>query len=84
MTMTARLVLSILWPSFLLAGVGSAVVFAFIDPLDVAIFGYLRPDRQWLYALGFFLFWAVAASASALTQFIQPDKGAQAESEIGF
>ena len=82
--MNARMVLCVLWPSFLMAGIGSAIVFAFIDPLDVAIFGYLRPEREWLYALGFFLFWAVAASASALTQFMRPDRGDEAESEIGF
>lgn len=82
--MNARIVLCVLWPSFLMAGIGSAIVFAFIDPLDVAIFGYLRPEREWLYALGFFLFWAVAAGASALTQFMRPDKSAEAESEIGF
>ncbi len=82
--MCSRLLLCILWPSFLMAGVGSAIVFAFIDPLDVAIFGYLRPDREWLYALGFFLFWAVGACASALTQFMRPTKEVEADSEISF
>ena len=81
--MNARMVLCVLWPSFLMAGIGSAIVFAFIDPLDVAIFGYLRPEREWLYALGFFLFWAVAASASALTQFMRVDKSDETESDIG-
>jgi hypothetical protein len=82
--MNTRAVLCVLWPSFLMAGIGSAVVFAFIDPLDIAIFGYMRPEREWLYALGFFLLWAVGAGASALTQFMRPDKQAEAESEIGF
>lgn len=82
--MNTRMVLCVLWPSFLMAGIGSAIVFAFIDPLDVAIFGYLRPEREWLYALGFFLFWGIAASASALTQFMRPDKSAEPESEIDF
>ena len=82
--MSTRMVLCVLWPSFLMAGIGSAIVFAFIDPLDVAIFGYLRPEREWLYALGFFLFWAVAASASALTQFMRVDKSDETESDIGF
>ena len=82
--MCSRLALCILWPSFLMAGIGSAIVFAFIDPLDVAVFGYIRPEREWLYALGFFLFWAVAASASALTQFMRPSKEEETESDIGF
>ena len=42
---SGRQLMIVLWPSFLLAGVASAVVFAFIDPLDVAIFGYIRPAR---------------------------------------
>jgi hypothetical protein len=37
-----RSLMWILWPSFLMAGLASAVVFALIDPLDVAIFGYIR------------------------------------------
>jgi len=67
-----------------MAGVGSAIVFAFIDPLDVAIFGHIQLERQWLYAFGFFLFWFIGASASALTQFIRPEKGDEPDAEIGF
>lgn len=70
--LSARQVMIILWPSFLMAGVASAVVFAFIDPLDVAIFGYIRPAREWLYAIGFFLFWVMTAASSALTIIMNP------------
>ena len=65
----------ILWPSFLMAGLASAVVFALIDPLDVAIFGYLRPDREVLYAAGFFFFWFMGAMSSLLTFYIVPQEG---------
>lgn len=82
--MSSRMLLSVLWPSFLMAGVGSAIVFAFIDPLDVAIFGYIRLEREWLYAFGFFLFWFIGAGASALTQLIRPEKSEEPEAEIGF
>lgn len=82
--MCSRMILCVLWPSFLMAGVGSAIVFAFIDPLDVAIFGYIQLERQWLYAFGFFLFWAIGASASALTQLIRPTKEEEAEADMGF
>ena len=54
-----RSLMWILWPSFLMAGVGSAFVFALIDPLDVAIFGYIHLERDVLYAAGFFFFWFV-------------------------
>jgi hypothetical protein len=62
----------VLWPSFLMAGVASAIVFALVDPLDVAIFGYIRLERDFLYASGFFFFWLIAAGASALTLFMAP------------
>jgi len=70
--MTLRSLMWILWPSFLMAGLESAVVFALIDPLDVSIFGYIRPEREMLYALGFFFFWLVAALSSLLTVFMSP------------
>ena len=73
----------ILGPSFLLAGAASAVVFALIDPLDVAIFGILRPERDVLYAAGFFFFWLIAALSSALTLFMLP-KAPDTQSDIGF
>ena len=65
----------ILWPSFLMAGFASAVIFALIDPLDVAIFGYLRPEREVLYAAGFFFFWFMGAMSSLLTLYIVPKDG---------
>jgi hypothetical protein len=67
-----RALMWILWPSFLMAGAASAVVFALVDPLDVAIFGYIRLERDFLYAAGFFFFWLVAAGSSALTLFMAP------------
>lgn len=82
--MNARSLMLVLWPSFLLAGAGSAVVFAFIDPLDVAIFGYIRPDREWLYAIGFFFFWLMTALSSLLSVLMQPDKESQTDSNIDF
>jgi len=70
---SGRRIMIILWPSFLMAGVASAVVFAFIDPLDVAIFGYIHPTREWLYAFGFFLFWLMAGLSSALSIVMNPE-----------
>ena len=62
----------ILWPSFLMAGIASAVTFALIDPLDVAIFGHIRPQREMFYAAGFFFFWLMGAISSVLTLYIVP------------
>jgi len=71
--MKRRSLMLILWPSFLMAGAASAVVFALIDPLDVAIFGYFRPERDVLYAVGFFFFWLMAALSSMLTLYMVPN-----------
>lgn len=67
-----RALMWILWPSFLVAGATSATVFAFVDPLDVTFLGYLKASRELVYALGFFLFWAMAAVSSALTLQLAP------------
>ncbi|HBI82506.1 hypothetical protein G3I67_10265 [Orrella sp. NBD-18] len=78
-----RSLMWILWPSFLMAGMASAVVFALIDPLDVAIFGYLRPQREVLYAAGFFFFWFICALSSLLSLYIVPQPGDD-RNDIGF
>lgn len=70
-----RSLMLIFWPSFLMAGLASGVVFALIDPLDVAIFGHLRPEREVLYAAGFFFFWFIAAMSSLLTLYLVPKEG---------
>lgn len=74
--MNGRFLMRVLWPSFLMAGVTGAVVFALIDPLDIRFLGHLQTDdRQIVYAGGFFLFWIMAAISSALTlQIGKPSK----------
>ena len=81
--MNRRSLILILWTSFLMAGVASAVVFALIDPLDVAIFGYFRPERNVLYAAGFFFFWLIAVLSSVLTLVMLPT-AQDAREDIGF
>lgn len=62
----------ILWPSFLLAGVGSAIVFALVDPHDILVFNTLHFSREVVYAAGFFIFWLATSLSSALTLFMAP------------
>lgn len=60
---------AILWPSFFSAGVGTAVFFAFVDPLalrDITFPG-LALSREAGYTIAFFLFWAATAGASLFT-----------------
>ena len=57
---------AILWPSFLLAGVATMVLFAFVDPVELHQISF--PDWELSriagYTIGFFMFWAVTAAAS--------------------
>lgn len=55
----------VLWPSFLAAGVAEVLFFTVFDPSE---FG---ASRTLAYTAGFFLFWALAASSSALTWFLE-------------
>jgi len=81
--MRSLFLMLVLWPSFLMAGVASAIVFALIDPLDVAIFGFFRPQRDVLYAAGFFFFWLIACLSSLLTLLMLP-KPKEMPVESGF
>lgn len=47
-------------------------MFAFVDPADIKIFGYIEISRMTIYALGFFLFWLMAALSSAYTLRLSP------------
>ncbi|WP_084738891.1 MULTISPECIES: hypothetical protein [Stenotrophomonas] len=63
---------AVLWPSFIAAGLASAVFFAFVDPLrlrEISFPGH-AVSRELGYTLGFFMFWAVTAMASAVTGYL--------------
>jgi len=65
-------IISILWPSFLTAGVATIFFFTAFDPqLIVAISGYGDISRLAGYSTGFFLFWLLTASSCMLTCFFQ-------------
>jgi len=72
----------ILWPSFLTAGLASAIVFAMIDPLDIRFFGHAEAGRQVVYAGGFFLFWLMAALSSALSLYMAPGAAPPDEADL--
>ena len=68
----SRVALTILWPSFLMAGVLEAIVFASVDPADLR-FEQLGMDlsTQAVYTLAFFVFWAVLSTSGAITALLQ-------------
>lgn len=79
--MTPRLVLQVLWPAFLMAGVLELLVFALVDPSELHWFGGvpLEVPRQAVYTLAFLAFWAVIALACALTALLtrRADEGSE-------
>jgi hypothetical protein len=66
---TAQRTMSLLWASFLMAGVLEVIVFALVDPLQLHWFGgaALELPARAVYTLAFFVFWAVIAAGAALT-----------------
>ena len=68
----SRLVLQILWPAFLMAGVLEVLVFALVDPSDLQWPGGapIEASRQAIYTLGFLAFWAVTAAACSITALL--------------
>lgn len=71
---TVQLVSAVLWPSFLLAGIATAVFFVFLDPVRIFQYQGVAPmSRTAAYSLGFFLFWLLCAACSAATAyFLRP------------
>lgn len=65
-------VISILWPSFLTAGVATILFFVAFDPQTImAISGYGDISRLGGYTVGFFLFWILTSSSCALTCYFR-------------
>ena len=60
------------WPSFLMAGVMEALVFAVFDPLDMTWWSgdSVEWPRRAVYTVSFFIFWWVCAVSSALSLFL--------------
>jgi hypothetical protein len=74
MTMTPR-VMTILWPSFAMAGVLEGMVFSVIDPADLHWFGQVPVEAspQAVYTLSFLAFWALISTSGALTALLWVD-----------
>ena len=61
----------ILWPSFIAAGIGVGMVFTLIDPMELQVLGTSgQVSSTMIYSLGFFVLWAIAAMASAMSCFL--------------
>ena len=60
---------AILWPSFFAAGVSTMVLFAFVDPLDLAAISFPSAEisRQAGHTIAFLGFWLGYACACTFT-----------------
>ena len=71
--MNARLLMWILWPSFLVAGLAEGIFFTGISPVDLIFFGQpIAVSDQAIYTIGFFILWLLCALSSTLSIFILP------------
>ena len=61
----------VLWPSFIVGGIGEVIFFTVFDPTELYLFGEVSHlSRTAVYSVGFFLCWAFAAASSALTVYL--------------
>lgn len=66
-----RLIMVVLWPSFLVAIVAEGFFFSLFDPVDLTLGGeHIEMSPLGVYTLGFFFFWAFCALASMLTCYL--------------
>jgi len=65
-------IISVMWPSFLTAGVATILLFSAFDPqLIVSVSGYGEISRMGGYTMGFFILWLLTTTSSALTCYFR-------------
>jgi hypothetical protein len=75
----AQRIALVLWPSFIVGGIGTVCFFSLFDPATLPFSESLLPfdegslgqNRVLVYSAGFFIFWIFAAASSWLTSFLQ-------------
>ncbi len=72
---------AVLWPSFFVAAVASALFFAFFDPWELQRIGFPRHgiSRDFGYTAGFFLAWLATFSACGVTALLLRPRGGDEE-----
>lgn len=67
----SRLLMTILWPSFIMASISVGVIFSIIDPETLVLHGnYTEISNVVIYTVAFFVFWLLGALASGLTALL--------------
>lgn len=66
-----HVMMSVFWPSFLMACVTSGLVFSLVSPEQLMLLDTrIQLSSIGVYTIGFFIFWLVGAIASSLTAFL--------------
>ena len=68
-----KLVIWILWPAFVAAGIAEILFFTVIDPQQLFLLG--RPVELpaiATYSIGFLMFWLICTGSSLMTWFMLP------------
>lgn len=69
-------VAQVMWPSFLMAGLLSLLVFSAVDPATLT-FGGGGLDPTSVYSVSFLLFWGIISAAVAVSQWMAHPVDAQ-------
>lgn len=71
--MCKRALMWILWPSFLASAATSILLFAMIDPNQLAMFDrHVPASSVGVYSLWFFMLWACASVSSTISLYLVP------------
>ena len=66
----AQRIITVMWLSFLMAGMATGIFFSSIDPLELKYcVSFPEVSRTGAYTIGFFLFWLLTATSSLLAVF---------------
>jgi hypothetical protein len=66
-----RLLMTTLWPSFIMACVSSVLLFSLIDPEAFILHGNnVELSNAFIYSIAFFVFWLLGAITSGLTALL--------------
>lgn len=69
-----RLVIWVLWPAFIAAGLAEAIFFTLIDPAQLYLLGQrVEWSAMATYSTGFLLFWLVCTGSSLMTYSMMPE-----------
>jgi hypothetical protein len=69
--MNIRILLAVLWPAFLVAGLATGLLFSMVDPEDIRVFGMdLEVSAMAVYTVGFFMLWGMCTMSGLLTAYV--------------